>query len=98
MAVAVERARFVVRGIVQGVNFRTAVVREASGRRITGRVWNRDDGAVELVAEGDEAALADLERWLHSGPRLAEVESVERSDVPGERRYREFGVSYGAAT
>jgi acylphosphatase len=93
----VRRVRFVVQGLVQGVNFRAATAREASRRRITGRVWNREDGGVELVAEGDEAALADLERWLRAGPRLAEVESVERSDVPGERRYRDFAVSYGAA-
>jgi acylphosphatase len=93
-----RRARFVVRGIVQGVNFRAAVVREASARRITGRVWNREDGAVELVAEGEELALADLARWLRQGPRLAEVEAVERSDVSGERRYREFAVSYGPAS
>jgi acylphosphatase len=94
---SVKRARFVVRGLVQGVNFRAAVVREAGARRVTGRVWNREDGAVELIAEGEEEALDDLERWLHRGPRLADVESVERSDVPGERRYRDFGVSYGAA-
>ncbi len=95
---SVKRVRFVVHGLVQGVNFRSAAVREASQRRLTGRVWNRDDGGVELIAEGDDAALADLERWLHQGPRLAEVASVERSDVPGERRYRDFGVSYGAAS
>lgn len=93
-----KRARFVVHGLVQGVNFRAVTVREASARRITGRVWNRDDGGVELIAEGDDAALADLERWLHQGPRLAEVQSVERTDVPGDRRYREFAVSYGAAS
>ncbi len=98
MAATVKRARFLVRGLVQGVNFRAAVVREASARGITGRVWNRDDGGVELMAEGDDAALADLERWLHRGPRLAEVESVERADAGGERRYRDFGVSYGSAS
>ncbi len=92
-----RRARFVVRGIVQGVNFRASVVQEASARRLTGRVWNREDSAVELVAEGDDTALADLARWLRLGPRLAEVESVERTDVVGERRYREFAVSYGPA-
>ena len=94
---AVSRARFVVRGLVQGVNFRAAVVREAGARRLTGRVWNREDGAVEVVAEGPEAGLADLERWLHRGPRLADVESVERTDLGNERRYRDFAVSYGAA-
>ena len=86
------------RGRVQGVNFRTAAVREASARRITGRVWNRDDGAVELIAEGDDAALADLARWLGDGPRLAQVDSVERVDLSGERRYYDFAISDGAAS
>jgi acylphosphatase len=92
-----KRARFVVRGLVQGVNFRAAVAREANARRLTGRVWNRDDGGVELVAEGAEPDVADLARWLRQGPRLAEVESVERTDVGGDRHYREFAVSYGPA-
>jgi len=91
----VVRARFVVRGFVQGVNFRNAAVREASARGITGRVWNRDDGAVELVAEGDAVAVTALERWLHQGPRMADVESVERVDLPGERHYPDFEISYG---
>lgn len=97
-APAIKRARFVVRGRVQGVNFRAAAVREASARRVTGRVWNRDDGAVELVAEGDEAALADFARWLRQGPHFAEVESVEQSELGGERRYRDFDVTDGPAS
>ncbi len=91
----VKRARFVVRGLVQGVNFRNAVVREATARGVTGRVWNRDDGPVELIAEGDESALSDLARWLAVGPRLAQVERVERDDVGGERRYTDFAIAYG---
>ncbi|HKW78743.1 MAG TPA: acylphosphatase [Candidatus Limnocylindria bacterium] len=89
------RARFVVRGLVQGVNFRAVTVREASTRGITGRVWNRDDGAVEVIAEGEASALGELERWLHRGPRLAEIDSVERTDLAGERRYREFTIADG---
>lgn len=92
-----KRVRFVVHGLVQGVNFRNATVREASSRHVTGRVWNRDDGGVELIAEGDDGALADLERWLHDGPRMADVESVEQNEVGGERRYRDFAISYGPA-
>jgi acylphosphatase len=88
-----RRARFVVRGLVQGVNFRNAAVREALARRITGRVWNRDDGAVEIVAEGDGSSLEDFARWLQHGPRLAEVESVERVDLEGELRYQEFTIT-----
>lgn len=88
------RARFVVRGFVQGVNFRNAAVREAETHGVTGRVWNREDGAVEVVAEGDPESLASLERWLHEGPRMADVVSVERLDLAGERHYRDFQISY----
>jgi acylphosphatase len=93
----VRRVRFVVHGLVQGVNFRAAAAREAESRRLTGRVWNRDDGAVEVVVEGDDATIEDFARWLGRGPRLAEVESVERTVLGGERRYREFAISYGPA-
>jgi acylphosphatase len=91
------RARFIVRGIVQGVNFRATAMREAARLGLTGRVWNRDDGAVGLLAEGDAAALDALERWLWRGPRSAEVDAVERAGVPGEPRYTTFDVSWGAA-
>ena len=90
------RARFVVRGLVQGVNFRAAAAREASSRGLTGCVWNTADGAVELIAEGDAGALASLERWLGHGPRMAEVEGVDRTDLAGDPRYRDFRITYDA--
>jgi acylphosphatase len=90
------RARFVVSGLVQGVNFRAATMREAERLGVTGRVWNRDDGAVEVIAEGDTGALAGLERWLHEGPRDAAVGEVARRDVGGEPRYRDFNVTWSA--
>ena len=90
------RARFVVRGVVQGVNFRAEAVRQAKARGLTGCVWNRADDAVEVIAEGDSAALAALESWLARGPRLARVESVDRMDLADERRYNDFSVAYAA--
>jgi acylphosphatase len=90
------RARFVVRGRVQGVNFRAAAVREASAHGLTGCVWNRTDEAVELIAEGEPDSLAALARWLARGPRLSQVESVERIDLGGARRYQDFSVAYAA--
>ena len=91
------RARFIVRGIVQGVNFRATAVREATRLGLTGRVWNRGDGTVGLLAEGDAAALDALGHWLWRGPRAAEVDAVERADIAGEPRYRGFDVSWGPA-
>jgi acylphosphatase len=88
------RARFIVRGRVQGVNFRAAAVREAVAQGLTGCIWNRADDAVELIAEGDANAVAALQRWLAHGPRMARVEHVERSDVDGDQRYQDFSIAY----
>ena len=88
------RARFVVRGLVQGVNFRAAAVREATARGLTGCVWNRADDGVELIAEGDATSLASLQEWLARGPRLSRVRSVDRIDLGGERRYSDFSIAY----
>lgn len=90
------RARFVVRGLVQGVNFRAAAAREAMAHGLTGCVWNRADDAVELIAEGDAHSVDSLQEWLARGPRLAKVEHVDRSDLAGERRYRDFSIAYAA--
>jgi acylphosphatase len=88
------RARFVVRGVVQGVNFRATAVREAVRRGLTGRVWNRDDGAVELIAEGPDDAVAAFQTWLNEGPRGAQVSDVERTDLGGKARYDGFNITW----
>lgn len=88
------RARFVVRGAVQGVNFRTTTVREALRLAITGRVWNREDGSVELIAEGSGGALASLQSWLNEGPPGAEVTAVERTELGGKPRYEGFNLAW----
>lgn len=68
--------RFTIRGRVQGVNFRAAAAAEARRLRLRGRIWNREDDAVEAVAAGEEAALDAFEVWLQRGPPLARVEEV----------------------
>ena len=44
-------------GDVQGVGFRWAAQGEAERLGVVGRVRNRTDGAVEVVAQGDRSAL-----------------------------------------
>jgi acylphosphatase len=90
------RARFVVHGSVQGVNFRATTVRQALRLAITGRVWNRDDGAVELVAEGSGGALGSLQSWLNEGPPGADVRDVERIELDGKPRYEGFSITWSA--
>ncbi len=74
---AQKRVHFIVRGRVQGVYFRAATQREARRLGITGWVKNRNDGSVEVVAEGDEDSIKELTGWASHGPSAARVDSVD---------------------
>lgn len=75
-----KRLHVTVSGHVQMVGFRFFVIDEAERLALTGWVRNSDDGrTVEVVAEGPEAALRELEASLREGPRHARVESVSAS-------------------
>jgi acylphosphatase len=87
------RKRFVVHGRVQGVFFRTTAADEARRLRLTGRIWNRDDGAVECVAEGEADPLERFRQWLGHGPPRARVERVDAADAGGDPRYPDFRVA-----
>jgi acylphosphatase len=68
------------------VGFREFVRCEAVARGLTGYVRNSDDGRrVEVVAEGDAAALESLAEVLREGPRFSRVEQVDAdySDAGG---------------
>ena len=74
-------ARFFVGGKVQGVWFRASTREQAVRLGLRGYAKNLDDGRVEVLAIGEDAALASLEKWLWQGPRLARVAKVEREVV-----------------
>jgi acylphosphatase len=74
--------RFRVRGRVQGVGFRYFVLREAQQRSLTGYARNLADGSVEVVAEGPDETLHDLEARLREGSSFSHVESVEAEPIP----------------
>jgi acylphosphatase len=79
--------------MVQGVGFRYTAIREAKRLGLTGWIRNLEDGSVEVWAEGDRAALAELRAWLDEGPPGAHVESVSAS--PREPvGYPDFSVEF----
>lgn len=71
-------ARFLVSGRVQGVFFRASTRERARALGLVGYARNLPDGRVEVLAGGSEAALAELEAWLHEGPPAARVDAVLR--------------------
>jgi acylphosphatase len=73
--------RIVVRGRVQGVNYRGWVRSRAEARGVTGWAANQDDGSVDVWLQGDPEAVAAVEAQLASGPDHARVDAVTGEDV-----------------
>lgn len=86
-----------VTGRVQGVGFRDAAVRRARELGLLGWVRNEPDGTVAVHAEGSGPALAEFETFLATGPRGAEVASLDlRPLAPeGHEQFAVRGVAAG---
>jgi acylphosphatase len=76
--------RIVVRGRVQGVGYRYAMVEAAEARGIAGWVRNRRDGSVEAFVQGEAQAVATIVAWCRRGPPAARVTDVETADAPAD--------------
>ena len=84
-----SRAKLIIKGMVQGVNFRYYTQREAQKRNLTGWVRNLPDGSVAALFEGDENEVESMIQWCRSGPPSAQVTEMivhggflELPDVP----------------
>ena len=73
--------RFTIKGRVQGVWFRDSTRKMAESLGLSGHAINLNDGSVEVLACGDEAALDQLADWLQNGPTMARVAQVIEDDA-----------------
>lgn len=87
------RVRVIVSGRVQGVAFRQSAVDEAQRVGVVGWVRNLPDGRVEVVAEGERAAVEALLAWCKRGPRLARVEDVRVTHEPFRGEFDAFRIA-----
>lgn len=71
-----KRVHLNISGDVQGVGFRAWAVGQAQELEITGWVKNREDGTVEVVAEGSQENLEKLIKECHRGPVLSRVKII----------------------
>lgn len=77
----VRARRWIISGRVQGVGFRWFVIDKAQSLGLTGWVRNEPEGTVHAYAVGPAELLDQLAGFLHMGPRLSEVRSVEQLEA-----------------
>jgi len=82
--------RIVVRGRVQGVGFRYFSRDTADELGVSGDVWNRSDGAVEIIAEhADQAVLDSFAAAVERGPGIVRDVLIEPA---AERGFSDFTI------
>ena len=89
-----SRVKVIVKGIVQGVNFRYYAQRQAAKFNLTGWVKNRRDGGVEVVAEGLEDRVKQLVVWCHQGPSHARVTDVHQTREEWQGEFDSFDIAF----
>jgi acylphosphatase len=85
--------RCYISGKVQGVWYRSSTQEQAQQLNVTGYARNLADGRVEVLACGDESAVAALKGWCWQGPRLAEVTDVQCETITPEEIPQRFSTA-----
>jgi acylphosphatase len=88
-----KRVHVYISGYVQGVFFRGATKRAATGLNLTGWVRNMDDGRVEAVLEGADAAVEKMIAWCKSGPPAARVDQVSIIEEHYTGAFSDFNIN-----
>ena len=82
--------KLVVRGRVQGVGYRDAMIRAALAEGVQGFVRNARDGGVEAHLQGDDEAVARVIAWASRGPPMARVDGVMVEETEPDRAHASF--------
>ena len=83
--------KLVIRGRVQGVGYRDAMIDAARREGVTGFVRNVRDGSVLAHLQGDDEAVARVIAWASQGPPLARVDEVLFEAIDPDPAHTSFG-------
>ncbi len=71
-----------IKGKVQGVNYRAAAKSRAANLALTGWIKNTPEGDVEVTVTGEPEAIQQFIKWCRQGPPAAVVAGVEIRPMP----------------
>lgn len=86
-----KRKHIVVHGRVQGVGFRYFCQTYAAKYSVTGWVYNRYDGTVEIEVQGAPHRIDLFIKDVVNGNRFARVTRLDIEDIPPKRALEEMG-------
>jgi len=84
--------RLIIRGRVQGVGYRDAMIAAARACGVTGWVRNRVDGTVEVLIQGEADAVARAISWCRRGPAPARVTAIDIAEEVAADSVFDFAV------
>ncbi len=84
--------KYFISGEVQGVGYRFFVQRSSARHQVRGYVKNLEDRRVEVLAEGDAAAVDAFRLDLAAGPKHARVTVIEELVVEPSGLYSAFRI------
>jgi len=87
-----KAVRIRILGRVQGVSYRAWAHRRAAVLGVTGWVRNLPDGAVEVVVQGEPAAVDALVEQSRIGPPEARVDALEAEAIAVDPALSRFDV------
>ena len=90
--VEIVRVHALVNGKVQGVGFRAFTEYHATQKGLDGWVRNRQDGNVEVEAEGPRPMLEAFLQVLEQGPQLSRVTQIIVDWKDSNRQTHRFTV------
>ena len=89
---AVKQIHCQVKGVVQGVFYRAHTKEWAGQLGLKGWVRNKQDGSVEVLAEGEETDLKKLIQKLKKGPPAGRVDDCDVQWKPASGKFTAFNV------
>lgn len=82
-----------IKGRVTGIGFRYSALDKAGNLpSLRGYVRNVGYGEVEAFIQGEQDEVEQMLAWLHRGPALARIESINFSKVPLNPNLTSFGI------
>ena len=91
---AKSRVKLIVKGIVQGVNFRYYTRGEALKNSVNGWVRNFADGSVAAVFEGEEEDVEAMIQWCRNGPPGAHVTELIAQPEEYRGEFQSFSIKF----